>query len=243
MGHLNLSEALAGRKKYVEAHDENTAGGTEGHGNTSLMKLRASNETGMAFIEKSSTGYTGLINQGATCYLNSLIQSLFFLPDFKSALYKSDFSCGQESMNLGRQLQKLFAELELSERGAVTTNALTKSFGWSARDSFQQQDVQECMTVIFEFMKVSYPDSEIAKWLISKWQGEIKSSLLCSNCLVARSKRSETFRDLQLQVRIGNIQVYASTLLINLLLSTFFICCVGKGHGDANEQPSCIFSR
>jgi ubiquitin carboxyl-terminal hydrolase 7 len=198
---LNLSAALGRRKKFVDANDENTSSaGAAGTGSGSLLQLRAPNDTGIVFSDKSSTGYTGLINQGATCYLNSLLQTLFCIPEFKSALYRSEFMCSDDSMNLCRQLQKLFIELEFTVRGAISTCALTKSFGWSSRDSFQQQDVQECMTVIFEFIKVSYPASEVATWLATSWQGEILSSLVCHHCQKERSKRSETYRDLQLQV-------------------------------------------
>ena len=32
---------------------------------------------------RGKTGLCGLQNQGATCYLNSLIQTLFFTPEFR----------------------------------------------------------------------------------------------------------------------------------------------------------------
>eukprot|EP00026_Physarum_polycephalum_P000727 Phypoly_transcript_00728.p1 GENE.Phypoly_transcript_00728~~Phypoly_transcript_00728.p1 ORF type:complete len:1258 (+),score=338.52 Phypoly_transcript_00728:104-3877(+) len=40
---------------------------------------------------KSSSGYIGLSNQGATCYMNSLIQTLFMTPEFRNGLYNWSF--------------------------------------------------------------------------------------------------------------------------------------------------------
>lgn len=36
---------------------------------------------------RSLCRFVGLENQGATCYLNSLLQSLYFIPEFRSGLY------------------------------------------------------------------------------------------------------------------------------------------------------------
>lgn len=36
----------------------------------------------------SYPGYVGLVNQAMTCYLNSLLQTLFMTPEFRNALYK-----------------------------------------------------------------------------------------------------------------------------------------------------------
>ena len=35
-------------------------------------------------------GYRGLVNQAMTCYLNSLLQSLFMTPEFRNAIYRCD---------------------------------------------------------------------------------------------------------------------------------------------------------
>ena len=40
------------------------------------------------FAEKTFPPYSGMTNQGATCYLNSLIQSLYFLTPFREAVFK-----------------------------------------------------------------------------------------------------------------------------------------------------------
>jgi len=44
------------------------------------------------FSAKSSTGFCGLSNQGATCYMNSLIQTLYMTPEFRSAIYSWDWN-------------------------------------------------------------------------------------------------------------------------------------------------------
>lgn len=36
-----------------------------------------------SYDSKKETGMVGLKNQGATCYLNSLLQSLYFTPAFR----------------------------------------------------------------------------------------------------------------------------------------------------------------
>lgn len=42
------------------------------------------------YDSKKETGYVGLKNQGATCYLNSLVQSLYFTNAFRKVTQNSD---------------------------------------------------------------------------------------------------------------------------------------------------------
>jgi len=41
--------------------------------------------------ERSSAGYVGLKNLGCTCYMNSLLQQFFMMPDFRKGILSIDF--------------------------------------------------------------------------------------------------------------------------------------------------------
>uniref|UniRef100_A0A8C6DPM9 Ubiquitin carboxyl-terminal hydrolase 40 n=1 Tax=Moschus moschiferus TaxID=68415 RepID=A0A8C6DPM9_MOSMO len=88
------------------------------------------------------TNLSGIRNQGGTCYLNSLLQTLHFTPEFREAL----FSLGPEELGslddkdkpdakvrvIPLQLQRLFAQLLLLDQEAASTVDLTDSFGWTS---------------------------------------------------------------------------------------------------------------
>ena len=40
----------------------------------------------LTYNSKKETGYVGLKNQGATCYMNSLLQTLYHIPYFRKVL-------------------------------------------------------------------------------------------------------------------------------------------------------------
>ena len=93
---------------------------------------------------KRSKKYIGLANQGATCYMNSAIQTLYMTPEFRRSVYTWRYNeeiHGSKEYCIPYQLQKLFAALQLSMKDFVDTRPLTQSFGWTAQDSYVQQDV------------------------------------------------------------------------------------------------------
>ena len=99
-----------------------------------------------------SANYKGLPNIGATCYINSLLQTLFMTPEFREGIYEWRYN---EKIHPGRedsilfQLQKLFAKLELGLPN-ISTKELVKSFQWHDDEAFNQQDIQEFNRVLFE---------------------------------------------------------------------------------------------
>ena len=110
--------------------------------------------------------YVGLANQGATCYLNSLVQALFMLPSFRKRVFRFRHNPelhGDEAQCIPAQLQRLFARLRLSNRPYVSTKDLTRSFGWGSAEGFQQHDVQELLVTLMEALERSTPKGDFAK--------------------------------------------------------------------------------
>ena len=102
---------------------------------------------------KKLTGYVGLKNQGATCYMNSLLQTLYFTNELRKAVYKMPTEADDSSKSVALALQRVFHDLQFSNK-PVGTKKLTKSFGWETLDSFMQHDVQEFLRVLLDKLEI-----------------------------------------------------------------------------------------
>ncbi|XP_072531165.1 uncharacterized protein [Salminus brasiliensis] len=71
--------------------------------------------------QKASVGYVGLRNQGATCYLNTVLQTLFMTEDFRKAV--ESLKTPTES-SVSYELQQLFMELKAGNRNASTSGII-----------------------------------------------------------------------------------------------------------------------
>ncbi|KAM3524529.1 hypothetical protein NHJ13051_004479 [Beauveria bassiana] len=150
------------------------------------------------YDSKVETGYVGLKNQGATCYLNSLLQSLYFTNAFRKAVYEIPTENDDSLTNSAYTLQRLFYQLQTSDQ-AVGTNELTKSFGWETRHIFEQQDVQELSRKLMERLEERMKGTKAENVLPEIFSGKIKTYISCIN-VDYESSRVEDFWDIQLNV-------------------------------------------
>eukprot|EP00878_Enallax_costatus_P010709 GHUV01011185.1.p1 GENE.GHUV01011185.1~~GHUV01011185.1.p1 ORF type:complete len:671 (+),score=192.28 GHUV01011185.1:167-2179(+) len=160
------------------------------------------------YDSRRETGYVGLKNQGATCYMNSLLQYLYHLPYFRKAVYHMPTNENdQPADSLPLALQSLFYKLQYS-RTPVSTKDLTKSFGWSTMDAFMQHDVQELNRVLCEKLEEKMKGTRVEKVINELFEGHTLNFIECVN-VEFKSSRKESFMDLQLDVK-GCKDIYDS---------------------------------
>lgn len=159
------------------------------------------------YDSRQSTGFVGLKNQGATCYMNSLLQTLYNINYFRQAVYHMPTTDEEAQKNIPLALQSLFYKMQFQQT-SVSTKMLTKTFGWDNYESFMQHDVQELNRVLCEKLEDKMKGTKVEGVIQQLFEGNTWNYIECVN-VDYKSTRTESFMDLQLDVK-GCKDVYAS---------------------------------
>lgn len=194
----------------------------------------------MDYDSKASTGYVGLSNQGATCYLNSLLQSYFTTKIFRKLVYQIPTENHKKGLSVSLELQRIFILL-LTSKDAVGTLELTKSFGWDSSDAFTQHDVQEMNRILMDRLESAMKGSPIDGSLNDIFVGKMKSYIKCVN-VPYESSREEDFWDIQLNVKgFPNLQASFQNYIEIEMLDGENKYQAGDKHGYQDAKKGVVF--
>ena len=134
--------------------------------------------------------HLGLVNEGTTCYLNSLVQTLFFIREFRTAIYQvptlmngddgEDSVCGNRQISFN--LQRIFFNLQsVDQKKAVRTSELLAAFGWNGNQRYQQQDVSEFNCVLSDVLEAQMEETDVKGTYNRLFEGLIENVISCVN--------------------------------------------------------------
>ena len=162
-------------------------------------------------MQRGSSNFVGLYNQGATCYMNSSLQILYMTPKFRNLINSlilcdkilgnpTEFIPQGQKYNIILSLQKLFAELNLMNLKATKTKELTEAFGWEKNEGSDQHDSQEFIRILlFDVLERILYDTPFNNIINNIYKVNYISNMQCNSCGNLKSKiESEYVLNLQI---------------------------------------------
>lgn len=129
-----------------------------------------------------SSEYVGLVNLGATCYLNSVLQQLFMIPVFRNSIVYCENA--KENSTLG-EIQKIMGVLFEKKYVSYKPKSLCENLKINIH---QQRDVSEFMTLLLENLQKELVEIHQCTILKDLFEFSTATEIICKKC----NNRSET---------------------------------------------------
>lgn len=146
----------------------------------------------------NATGFIGIRNEGATCYINSLLQSLHAISEFRRIVYNAPVDADDVNDSFVFDLKYIFYMLQSHRSQNIRAKQFVNHFNWPQMTLGDQQDIHEFSRRLIDALNEYLSGTELVDSLQNLFSGQIKTSIDCEGRVNAHV---ESFWDLQLSVQ------------------------------------------
>ena len=197
--------------------------------------------------QRGEVGFLGIKNLGCICYMIAMLQQFYCTPTFRYGLLMAEDHKEVELSkvktrtiddNVFHQLQKMFANLDLSKRADFNPTEFClsyKDYGGEPINWLVQQDAQEFLNMIFDKLDNSLKNTPFKGFLESVFGGQTANVFTCKVCNFSK-QNIELFFNLSLEVKhCANITESFEKMISEEIISEY-LCSNCKNKCDVGKR-------
>lgn len=148
-------------------------------------------------------GYVGLLNQGCTCYMNSILQQIYYVKPFSQAVIDFESLNENQDDDLFYQLKVLFSQLSATRfryYDPISFVRTVKNPDGRSVDVREQMDAQEFFNSLLDSVERKVKGTEVEKLVSTVFSGKLKSQIVSLEC-EHKSERFEEFLSIGIDIK------------------------------------------